>query len=118
MFLLDFPVGEQGKETPAPRISPETKRNLMPMVVDSACSSGPVQEDSVQRQLQLDVIADLHSAVEELERALDDLRDLSEQPGYEFVDRIFPGYIWAVEQIQELNSSLILQAPSKPDPSE
>ena len=53
-----------------------------------------------------DYISDLEAATQELMRALDGLQRLADQPGYEFVDRLMTGYIWSVEQIQELNSGL------------
>ncbi|MDJ0608523.1 MAG: hypothetical protein QNJ67_06060 [Kiloniellales bacterium] len=53
-----------------------------------------------------DYLSDLEAATQELMRALDGLQRLADQPGYEFVDRLMTGYIWSVEQIQELNSGL------------
>ena len=66
-----------------------------------------ISEQDGERQSQTEIVAHIQSAVEGLERALTGLRDLSQQPGYEFVDRLLPGYTWAVEQTHELNESLI-----------
>ncbi len=53
-----------------------------------------------------DYLSELEAATQELMRALEGLQRLADQPGYEFVDRLMTGYIWSVEQIQELNSGL------------
>ena len=65
-----------------------------------------VPEKIEHRLKQFDVIAGLQTAVEEVEHALHDLRDLAKRPGYEFAGRMIPGYVWAVEQLHELNTGL------------
>lgn len=74
---------------------------------------GEISESDGGRQSQTEIVAHIQSAVEGLERALTGLRDLSQQPGYEFVDRLLPGYMWAVEQTHELNERLILRTSTQ-----
>ena len=61
---------------------------------------------------QSEIVAQVRTAVGNLERAVMGLQDLSQRPGYEFIDRLLPGYVWAVEQAQELNETLASQAAS------
>ncbi len=74
-------------------------------------------EQITPRQQDL-ALAELQGAVEALDHALSSLRELSKQPGYDFVEKLLPGYEWASEQIGELNTSLIFRDPSKPGASE
>ncbi len=59
------------------------------------------------------LVGELQEAVEALERALSGLRELSKHSGYDFVDNLLPGYEWAIDQIGELNTSLIFRSPLK-----
>jgi hypothetical protein len=85
------------------------------MAAKTTCASVPVPE-KVEHQLeQYGVISDLQSAVEGVEQALYGLRDLAKRPGYEFIGRIVPGYVWAIEQLHELNTGLVDKCESRPE---
>ncbi len=73
------------------------------------------KESDPESATKSEVVARVRTAVGQLERAVMNLQDLSHRPGYEFVDRLLPGYVWAVEQAQELNETLASRAASTPE---
>lgn len=75
----------------------------------------PAPEKVEHRLQQIQVIAELQSSVEQVEHALHGLRDLAKLPGYQFVGRMIPGYVWAIEQLHELNTGLIAKCEAKRD---
>lgn len=87
----------------------------MTHTINSVSPHRPVHEGPLPQDR---VIAELQRAIETLEQALSDLRDLSQQPGYDFAKRLLPGYEWALDQIGELNISLIFRSPSNPSTNE
>ncbi|MDJ0610210.1 MAG: hypothetical protein QNJ67_14630 [Kiloniellales bacterium] len=85
----------------------------MPKEIDPE-SAVPGQEPDRQHT-KSETVARVRTAVSDLERAVMRLQHLSQRPGYEFIDRLLPGYVWAVEQAQELNETLAARAASRPE---
>ena len=58
------------------------------------------------------VVAELQGVAETLDHAVKSLQHLAMQPGYGYVARLLSGYEWSLDQVHELNTTLIVKSPA------
>lgn len=73
-----------------------------------------IVDEIEDRQVSPEVFQKLQDALETLESAVGHLEHLSQEPGFESLGRLVPGYVWAIEQTQELNEALVTRVFGDP----